>query len=194
MTRTVSRWTRGAVLASILAGGVMAAGHTRAQGVADQQGELGYSYLHLSIRGKQISNLVHNAQYAGWLTVEDVEIGRQITGKPANDGLPIKPSHDHPRGDPNWTEFSAALRSGRHGPGKLNFGAGDDGGFDPAFDALKRKTLIPEAALDFYDSDTAKFVGKYKIRRIRVLSLKDAAASACPMYDVTLSFQSIEKE
>jgi hypothetical protein len=113
----ISRRTRGPALASILAAWAISAGAALGRAPQTEDWEFGYSYLRLSIDGKQISNLVH---------------------------------------DPKYT--------------------------------------VPEAELDFYDLDTAKFVGKYEVRGIRVLSLENAAASACPMYDVTLSFRSIGKE
>lgn len=174
-----------------------AVGTTGAQttpaGKQEEHWEYGYSYMQLSINGTRVSNFVHNPKYAGWLTVEDIEIANPLARKPKSVEANL-PSHVHPSGDLNWWEFSVALKSGHRGPGKMDFGSGDAGGFDPAIEAMKKKTLIPEANLDFYNIDHNSFVGKYKIKGIRVLSLDNANASACPMYDVELSFQSIDQE
>jgi hypothetical protein len=183
-----------AFVAFLSASGMFAArAGAQTGGQQEQTWEYGYSYLRLSIDGKNVSNFVHDPKYAGWLTVEDVEIANRVAGKPQYVESD-KPSGEHPSGDPNWWEFSVALKPGRHGPGKMDFGSGDDGGFGPVIEAMKKKTAIPEAELDFYNIDHDTFIGKYKIKGIRVLSLDDVKASACPMYEVVLSFQSIEKE
>jgi hypothetical protein len=173
----------------------MLVGTVRAQTLDDEDTSIGYSYVRMSIDGHAISNFVHDAKYVGWLTVEGVEISRRgvlVKGSAgtASDGV----YHNDPKTERNWADFPATLDSGRRGPGEIRFGAGDAGGFRPAFDAMKKGTLIREAELIFYNFETAKFVGKYKIKGIRVRALEDIQASACPMYEVTLRFQSIEKE
>lgn len=59
---------------------------------------------------------------------------------------------------------------------------------------MTHHTIIPEADLVYYDLEKNVFIGKYKLKGIRVLSLEDFPASACAMYEITLSFHSISKE
>jgi hypothetical protein len=92
-----------------------------------------------------------------------------------------------------WTDFPVILRSGRAGSGRFSLGAGDSGGLEPLIDAQKRKSLIASAELDLYDRDSHALIGKYRIKGIQVLSLKDVQASACAMYEITMSFQSVQK-
>lgn len=145
--------------------------------------ELGYSYLRMDVNGHTISNFVPNEKYSrGWL---------QIMGQPA---LKADTDKTAKADDDGWAAFSSVLRSGRSGPGTLRFGAGDSGGMEPLFDAVKQKLVIPQAELDLYTEDTEKFIGRFKIKKIRILSLEDMPASACGAYVITLSFQSIAKE
>ena len=145
--------------------------------------ELGYSYLRMDVNGHTISTFVPNEKYSrGWL---------QIMGQPelkADTNKTVKADGD------GWTSLSAVLQSGRRGPGTLRFDAGDSGGMEPLFDAIKQKVIIPQAELDSYTEDTGKFVGRFKIKKLRILSLEDMPASACGAYIITLSFQSIAKE
>jgi len=142
--------------------------------------EVGYSYLRMDVNGHTISNFVPNEKYSrGWL---------EILGLEANTNKTVKADRD------GWTELSALLRSGRSGPGKLRFAAGDSGGMAPLFDAIKQNFLVPQAELDFYTEDTGKFVGRFTIKKIHILSLQDIPASACGAYMITLSFQSIRKD
>jgi hypothetical protein len=159
--------------------------------------ENGYSYLRMDVDGHTISNFVPSEKYSrGWLEVEIVEVERQSSANHSDaktDPQPYTLSAEKV-GDGRWITLSSALRSGRIGPGKLRFGAGDSGGMEPLFDAKNHKSVIPQAELDFYAENTDKFVGRFKIKSIRILSLEDMPASACGAYVITLSFQSIAKE
>ena len=142
----------------------------------------GYSYLQISADGKAIQNFVHDRKYLGWLTVEVVMINR----RPA-EALPSKQALANPNETPEhwmlrtgWKYFEAVAQSSRIGPGRIEFGSGDDGGFEPLFAAMKRKEVIPSAELAFYAVDGGAYIGKYKISGIRVLSIDDVTASACP--------------
>jgi hypothetical protein len=158
--------------------------------------EVGYSYLRMDVNGHTISNFVPNEKYTGWLEILGLQAKSlsSITHSASQPELKadanktVKPDSD------GWTALSALLRSGRSGPGKLRFDAGDSGGMEPLFDAIKQKLVIPQAELDFYTEDTGKSVGRFKIKGIRILSLEDMPASACGAYIITLSFQSIAKE
>jgi hypothetical protein len=159
--------------------------------------EAGYSYLRMDVNGHTISNFVPNEKYSrGWLEILGVQVKSPspIThplSQPelkADTNKTVKPDSD------GWTELSVALRSGRSGPGKLRFAAGDSGGMEPLFDAIKQKSVIPQAELDLYIEDTGKFVGRFTIKKIRILSLEDIQASACGAYMITVSVQSIAKE
>ncbi|MGB0034194.1 MAG: hypothetical protein WBP79_01815 [Candidatus Acidiferrales bacterium] len=163
---------------------VMMAAPARTQSV-------GYSYLHIAVNGQTATNIVVNEKYNGWLGIEGVEAAPPAVAakKSANAATKVRKDDES-----EWKEAAASLRAGKAGPGRLRFGAGDEGGFDPIVKAQKEKLLIPEADLDLYVFETNELVGKFKIRGIRVLSLEDVPASACPMYMVTLSFQSIAKE
>ena len=107
---------------------------------------------------------------------------------------PNDPSwHPNEKDGRPWTDFQAILHSGRAGSGRFSFGAGDNGGLEPLIDAQKHKSLIASAELDLYDDDSGKLIGKYRIKGIHVLSLEDVKASACAMYEINMSFQSVEK-
>jgi len=159
--------------------------------------EYGYSYLRMEVAGHPITNLVINEKYsAGWLEVLGVRVKLLSSNthpkdqpKPAGETVSVAKADED-----GWTTFPAVLRSGRSGPGKLSFGAGDSGGLDPLFEAQKHQSLIKQAELDFYTVETDKFVGRFKIKGIRILSLKDIPASACGAYEISLSFHSIVKE
>jgi hypothetical protein len=176
-----------------VASGVFAT-NTRAQ-------EIGYSYMRLEIGGHPVTNFVHNPKYQGWIQVEEVEAMPGTAVKKAN---AARASGDRSKSaenvKPPWTALPKILVSGRAGAGEIRFGAGEtmtidkrEGSLDPLWDAQKQKTIIDSAELDLYDFETNKFVGKYRLKGIRVLSLEDIPASACAMYQVTMNFQSIEK-
>jgi len=157
----------------------------------------GYSYLRMDVNGNTISNFVPNEKYSsGWLGILGVEAKSpsSITHPSSQPELKADTNKTVKSDSDGWTELSAALRSGRSGPGKLRFAAGDSGRMEPLFDAIKQKSVIPQAELDFYMEDTGKFVGRFKIKKIRILSLEDIQSSACGAYMITVSVQSIAKE
>ena len=160
--------------------------------------EYGYSYLRMEVAGHTIRNFVQNEKYStGWLGIEGVELQRlaPVVDSAAQPEPPVEAvkTAKEQKADNPWLKFPAALRSGRSGPGKLRFGAGDSGGLEPLFDAQNQKSVIPEAELDFYTEQNPKFVGIFKIKGIRILSLEDMPASACGAYVITFSFKSIAK-
>lgn len=157
--------------------------------------EYGYSYLRMDADGHPVANLVTNEKYEGWLQLVAVEA--RIPTRPKRDGKIIdadmlaKKTALHRRG---WTTLPVIMHEGRSGPGQLRVAAGDDGGLSGLIDAQKRKTFIPQAELVLYDEQADTLIGKFRIKGIRILSLEDVPASACPMYEITLSFRSISKE
>ena len=164
---------------------------------ATRSQEVGYSYLRMDVNGHTISNFVPNEKYSrGWLEILGMEVKSpsSITHPPPQPELKENTKEIAKSDGDGWTQLSAALRSGRSGPGKLHFAAGDSGGMEPLFDAIKQSSVIPQAELDFYTENTGKFVGRFKIKKIRILSLEDIPASACGAYMITVSFQSIAKE
>jgi hypothetical protein len=158
------------------------------QSLAQELTDDGHSYIHIVIGDHVLRNIVENEEYknGGWLAVESVLVKR--TGQ----------THDSdgntdrlPKG---WGFLSAEMKSGHHGPGTLSFGVGDNGGLTPLFSAQKNGTIIPSADLDLFP-DYGKgrtLIGKYLIKRIRIVAVEDVPVSACGMYDVTVRFQSIE--
>lgn len=156
----------------------------------------GYSYMRISVDGSPVTNFVHDQKYVGWLQVESVMAEPALPAVhsargAASPGATPKPQKDH---DDRWARVPAILHSGRSAAGKLRFGAGDDGNLQPLIEAHKHKTKIPEAELDLYDEEKSLFIGKYKLKGIRILSLEDVPASACAMYLITVSYVSIEKQ
>ena len=147
----------------------------------------GHSYLRIVIDGHALTNFVNNQQYqkGGWLAIEPVLVKstRQTHEMSGNTGFPK-----------GWELLSAGMKSGHHGPGTLDFGVGDNGGLDPLFTAQKNGTIIPSADLDLFPiyGEARALIGKYLIKRIRIVAVEDVPASACGMYDVTIRFQSIE--
>jgi hypothetical protein len=157
---------------------------------AQAQGQsYGYSYLRMKISGHPITNLVVDEKYRGWLQILAVKasVTQPVPRAPGNLAPNTKKVDDH------WINPSVILRSGRAHSGKIRFGAGDEGGLEPLIDAQKRKSLVASADLDLYDESSGTFFGKYRLKGIRVLSLEDVQASACAMYEITMSFQSAEK-
>ncbi|MGH9714067.1 MAG: hypothetical protein ACRD5M_12290 [Candidatus Acidiferrales bacterium] len=148
---------------------------------------VGYSYLRMEIGGHPMTNFVHDEKHQGWLQIFPLEA--KLNSQPANGTSKKKKS-----GNAEWSKLPAILKSGHSGPGELDFGAGDDGGLDPLLEAQKRKTLIPQAELDLYNEETSDFIAKFTITGVRILAVEDVPASACAMYSITLSFQSIEKK
>jgi len=149
---------------------------------ARQQTQIGYSYLKLVIGGTAMQNLERNREYAGWLELDGVDARLfPVPAKPASE-------KQHRAG---WTSVDKFLRDHPGHSGELDFGVGDIGGLDPMLDAMKRKAVIPEADLDYFNYDTNVLVGKYKLTGVRILSMKDVPASACAMYDVVIRFDSI---
>jgi len=162
----------------------------------DDDHAYGYSYMHISVGTQAITNFVRDQKYAGWLTVEGVMINlRTPSAHSAKEAAPNpNDTLEQKRTREGWKYFEQVRPSSRIGPGKLNFGSGDDGGFGPMIDAQKRGTVIPSVELALYTIDGGRYIGRFKVTGVRVLSLEDVQASACPMYDVTLSFRSIRKE
>jgi hypothetical protein len=156
----------------------------------------GYSYLRITVERSAVSNFVHDEKYNGWLQIEAVraEPGFQAARAAPGAASTGAASKTQKADDDAWTTLPAILHSGRGGAGKLRFGAGDEGGLDPLIDAQKRKITVPQADLDLYDEEKNVLIGKYKLKGIRILALEDVPASACPMYEITLSYLSIEKE
>jgi hypothetical protein len=155
----------------------------------------GHSYLRIKVAGHPIRNYVQNEKYTGWLQIEAVDAKSDAPVPNEKSHVsPADPSwHPNEKDGRPWTDFPAILRSGRAGSGRFSFGAGDGGEMKPLFDAQKHKSLIPSAELDLYDEDGGALIGKYLIKGIHVLSLEDVKASACAMYEINMSFQSVEK-
>lgn len=162
----------------------------------DDDHAYGYSYIQIGVDGHAITNFVHDQKYVGWLTVEGVMITlRAPSAHSAKEAAP-NPNEtlEQERFREGWRYLEQVAPSSRIGPGKLNFGSGDDGTFDPMIDAQKRARVIASAELALYATDGGRYLGRFKIRDIRVLSVEPIQASACPMDDITLSFRSITKE
>ena len=149
---------------------------------AQNAGELGYSYLKLIIDGKTMQNIERKREYRGWLMLDGID----ARALPHEVHPPTETNH--PAG---WTSLEKFLRDGPKRSGELDFGVGDDGGLDPMLEAVKRKAVIPEADLDYYDYEKNVLVGRYKLTGVRIISVENAAASACAMYDVQIRFESI---
>jgi hypothetical protein len=151
----------------------------------------------MKIAGRQITNIVVDEKYGGWLGIMGV---RAMLIQPSqNDGTSSRDAGADGAGiatkkeNAHWSKLPAIFRLSHVDAGQIRFGAGDDGGLNPLVDAQKKKSLIPSADLDLFDESSGKFVGKYRLKDIRVLSLEDVKASACAMYEITMSFRSAEK-
>lgn len=155
---------------------------------------IGYSYLHIVVKGQPVTNLVFDKKYLGWLRVDGVEVQGSASSALASKSAISSTARAPSNADRGWKPLPTILQSNSLGPGNLRFGAGDDGRMAPLLTAQEKRTFVPEAEIDLYVEETSQFVGKFKIKGIRILSLRDVQASACPMYEVTLSFQSIVKE
>lgn len=187
-------WLAISALAAIAAAASILALTTPAEGY-------GYSYMHLVIGGQPVTNFVHDSKYQGWLQVEVVRATLAVAIKKA---AGAKPSNDKvekiQKAEEEWVPLPQILVSGRAGAGKLRFDANDEmindereSSLSPLIVVQKQKTVIDSAELDLYNEDGGAYIGKYRLKGIRVLSLEDVPASACAMSEVTISFKSAEK-
>jgi hypothetical protein len=158
------------------------------QSPAQDPADDGHSYMRITLGDRVLTNFVISEEYqkGDWLAVESVLVkstGQAHATGSAKDGLPK-----------GWELLSAEMKSGHHGPGTLRFGVGDNGGLDPLLVAQKNGTILPSADLDLFPEygEGRTLIGKYRIRRIRIVAVEDVPSSACGMYDVTVHFQSIE--
>jgi hypothetical protein len=151
----------------------------------------GFSHLRIEIAGHPVASLTWNEKYKGWLQIEGVVASSDARNAGAGSGA--SPRGSWMEDGRRWTDFSSILNSGRAGAGRLSFGIDDTGSVKPLIDAQKHKSLIASAELDYYDGNSGTFIGKYRLKGIRVLSLETAPPSACPEYELTISFQSVEK-
>jgi hypothetical protein len=149
------------------------------------------SYLRIEIAGHHVTSSPWKEKYKGWLQIEAVEASSDALNAKAGSGA--APSGSWEESGRRWTVFAAILHSGRAGSGRLNFGIDDSATLGPLRDAQKHKSLIASAELDYYDENSGEFIGKYRLKGIRVLSLENAPPSACPEHELTISFQSVEK-
>ncbi|HXZ13769.1 MAG TPA: hypothetical protein VEG64_15395 [Candidatus Sulfotelmatobacter sp.] len=187
-------WVAAWMIAAAVSGLGIAAAGARADGY-------GYSYMRLVIGGQPVINLVHDSRYQGWLQVEAVRAAPRIAIKKLAGGQsPADGPSTAKKGQIQWTTLPKILVSGRAGAGEIRFGAGElwigderKSSLSPLMEAQDKKTVIESAELDLYNEDGGAFIGKYRLKGIRVLSLEDVPASACAMWEVTLSFQSVEK-
>jgi hypothetical protein len=154
----------------------------------------GFSFLRIEIAGHNVTNTVWKEKYKGWLQIEAVEAGSDAPDARAGSGAaPSGSWQESDKDGRRWTDFAVILHSGRAGAGRLSFGFDDPGALEPLREAQKHKSLIASAELDYYDMESGAFIGKYRLRGIRVLSLEHAPPSACPTYGLTMTFQSVEK-
>jgi hypothetical protein len=165
-----------------------AAGEFPRQSLAQDSDGDGHSYVHIVIGDHVLTNMFENEGYSkgGWLAVDSVFVKRtgQTRGADGNTDGPPK----------GWGFLSAEMKSGHHGPGTLSFDVGDSGGLEPLLAAQKNGTIIPSADLDLFPGygKGRTLIGKYVIKRIRIVAVEDVPVSACGMYYVTVRFQSIE--
>jgi hypothetical protein len=184
MKTKARRWSAAFVLLLF----AWAVGEFPPQSLAQNSDDDGHSYLHITIGDYTLTNLAGNQAYqnGGWLAVFSVFVKstRQPRGAPGNTDRPSK----------GWAFLSSEMKSGHHGPGTLSFDVGDNGGLDPLLAAQKSGTIIPSADLDLYPDygKGSKLIGKFLIKRIRIIAVEDVPASACGMYDVKIRFESIE--
>jgi len=149
------------------------------------------SYLRIEIAGHHVTSSPWNEKYKGWLQIEAVEASSDALNARAVSGA--APSGSWEESGRRWTVFPAILHSERAAAGRLSFGIDDSASLEPLRDAQKHKSLIASAELDYYDENNGAFIGKYRLKGIRVLSLGNAPPPACPEYELTISFQSVEK-
>jgi hypothetical protein len=179
------RWPVVLVVLAIAA----ALGEFPRQSMAQDGADDGHSYIHILIGDHALTNLFGNGEYGkgGWLAVDSVLVKKT--------GQTHDPSGRTPDQLPKgWGPLSDEMKSGHHGPGTLSFGVGDNGGLSPLLAAQKNGTIIPSADLDLFPDygKGSTLIGKYLIKRIRIIAVEDVPASACGMFDVTVRFQSIE--
>lgn len=151
----------------------------------------GYSYVQLIVNGHAATTMFSDRQHPGWMQVLNVEAtlndaSKNAAGKTRKHLWAIHTLND-------GRTFVFLSKSGRRGPGKLAFLAGDDGGLGPLVQAQKQKIRIPTAELDLY-SETDRFIGRFRITGLRVLSLEPVQNFACPEDSLTLRFESILRE
>jgi hypothetical protein len=149
------------------------------------------SYLRIEIAGHQVASSPWKEKYEGWLQIEAVEASSDALNAKAGSGA--GPSGSWEESGRRWTVFPAILHSGRACSGRLSFGIDDSASLEPLREAQKHKSLIASAELDYYDENSGTFIGKYRVKGIRVFSLENATPGACPEYELTISFQSVEK-
>lgn len=200
-SRSMRGWVPRAALSaaavSLLALVVTGTGQSQKQNQnQDDDQAYGISYMKISVGGHAITNFAEVKKYAGWLAVENVMITLQTPPAPTAEEAAPNPNEtpEQEWAREGWEHLDQVAPPTRVGPGRLNFGSGDDGTFDPMIDAQKRGAVIPSAELALYATDGGRYLGRFKIRGIRVLSVEPIQASACPMDDITLSFRSITKE
>jgi hypothetical protein len=159
------------------------------ESLAQDGADDGHSYIHIVIGDHALTNVFGNGEYGkgGWLSVDPVLV--KTTGQ--THGPSSRTPDQLPKG---WELLSDEIKSGHHGPGTLSFGVGDNGGLEPLLAAQKNGTIIPSADLDLFpDYGRGRTrIGKYLIKRIRIVAVEDVPSSACGMYNVTVRFQSIE--
>lgn len=149
------------------------------------------SYLRIEIAGRYISSSPWKEKYKGWLQIESVEASSDALNARPGGGAAASGSWEE--SGRRWTVFPAILQSGRAGAGRLSFGIDDSASLKPLREAQKHESLIVTADLAYYDEKSGAFIGKYRRKGIRVLSLEKAPPAACPEHERTIRFQSVEK-
>jgi hypothetical protein len=179
----------------VLVSGVFLMSATLALAQSDvEEDQIGYSYMRIEVAGRSILNFAVSPKYQdGWLQIEVVEVHPANFPASRVPALKAEAAKQGYPGEDGWLPLDEVLQSGWRGRGTIRFGAGDSGGFAPMLEAQKNRTAIEHADLDLYALDTRRLVGKFRIDGIHVLAMDDVPASACPMYEVTLSFRSIMK-
>jgi hypothetical protein len=149
----------------------------------------GNSYMRIAVNGVPVYNFSTNSKYKGWLGIlmldvlssdRSIDTSRKVARSRGKITDPVEIA---------WKDAALIAKTGR--PGEMTFLAGDDGGFAPLIEAMKRQTVISEAMLDLYNVDTNKFVGRFGLKGVRAISIEDNSDSACPEYIVRLRFRSI---
>lgn len=146
----------------------------------------GHSYMRLEISGHPMTNLDLDEKYRGWLAIEGVSAtiiqspARTTSEVGSKDEAPGDTAQKAKKANDRWSSLPAILRSGHAQGGKIRFGAGDSGGLEPLLDAQKRRSLLASADLDLYDESSGAFIGKYRLKGIRVLSLEDVKHLGVP--------------
>jgi hypothetical protein len=190
----------GKKIVRIVAAAATLTAHALALPLPARPQELGYSYLAIEVGGHHITNFVEDKKYQGWLKLYVVEAhslspaSRSISKCAPTEKAQASLTREQEDAREGWISLADFMKSKPGSSGKIRFDAGDSGGMEPMFEAMTHKTIVPEADLVYYDFEKDIFIGKYKLKGIRILSLEDVRASACAMYEVTMSFRSITKE